>query len=99
LYAKVINKTQISKKEIRLWFLLLVICIAELFVFTWVRTQCVEAGYTISKLNSEQKKMTDTRDFLQVEMNQYRSPKRIAYIAEKYSGMVMPTQEQILLLE
>lgn len=99
MYAKVITKTQISKKEVRIWLLLLIICIAELFAFTWVRTQCLETGYAISGLNSEQKRITDQRDSLQVTMNQYRSPKRIAYIAEKYSGMVMPTQEQIILLE
>ncbi len=99
MYSKVINKPEISSKQIKILFFFLVFFIAELFIFTWVRTQCIETGYKISRLNAENKKITDLRDSLQVKKNQYKSPERIALIAEKYGGMIMPSQEQIILLE
>lgn len=83
---------------IALWLTLLCVFIAELFVYTWVRVQCVRVGYEISALTKEQQRLTEFQANLKVELARLKAPQRITKIAQEKLGLMLPAPNQIMVL-
>lgn len=79
-----------------LWILLLGVLTAELFVFTWSRIQCLDAGYAITRNTSEYNHQIALRKKLRIELAHLKSPDRIATIAKDKMGLMTPQPNQIL---
>jgi cell division protein FtsL len=74
------------------------IIIAELFVYTWVRVQCVRVGYEIGALTKEQRQLTELQDNLKVELARLKSPQRITKIAREKLGLTLPAPKQMMVM-
>jgi cell division protein FtsL len=83
---------------IALWLTLLCVFIAEFFVYTWVRVQCVRVGYEISALTKEQQRLTEFQANLKVELARLKAPQRITKIAQEKLGLTLPAPNQIMVL-
>ena len=66
--------------------LLLALFMAELFVYTWSRVQCVNTGYQISRAAGERKDALALQKKLKVELTHLNSPARIGRIARERLG-------------
>lgn len=92
-------KTRMGQKQtVGIWISLMLILIAELFCYTWCRVQCVELGYQIAEENERFHHLTTLQKNLRVELARLKSPDRIATIARKQLGLVMPSSRQVIVL-
>ena len=74
--------------------LLLVLCLAELLAYTWVRVQHVRTGYEIGRLTSENRQLKERQTLLKGELARLRAPSRLARIAAEM-GLRRPEPAQI----
>jgi cell division protein FtsL len=87
-----------NPKLLSVWVVLLTVFIAELFVYTWARVQCVRVGYEISALTKERQHQIELQDNLRVELARLKSPQRITRIAQEKLGLTLPTPKQMLMM-
>ena len=80
------------------WVELVVICITEVFFYTWCSVQCLRLKHEIERqeeiaigLEAEKKK-------LRIEMVRLKSPARIIGIAREKLGMVIPESDQVIVI-
>ena len=73
-----------------IWILLLIILIAELFCYTWCRVQCIEAGYEIEEEKKRNEELKRLQKSLRIELVGLKAPERIAGIASRELGLIMP---------
>ncbi len=85
-------------KTTGLWMTVMFIFIAELLFYTWCRVQNVQHGYEISRQDLSQKQLIAYQNNLKIELARLKSPDRIAQIAKKQLGLIMPTTEKTILL-
>ena len=76
----------------------MVLFISELFVYTWCRIQCVKTGYETSKEMDNNLKLTTLQRNLKIEIARLKSPPRIAKIATKQLGLIMPKSGQVIII-
>lgn len=88
----------ISKIKLSLIFAGLFILFAEVFVYTWCKTQVVGAQYAINDLRREAQQLQFTQDNLKIELARLRSPERIAAYVRENRGLVMPAVGQFVAL-
>jgi len=72
------------------WILLLLILIAELFCYTWCRVQCIETGYEIEKEKKRYEELKRLQKSLRIELVGLKAPERVADIASRELGLIMP---------
>lgn len=84
--------------RITTWIVVLLILIAELFVFTWSRVQCRAVAYNLTQQQDEHNNQLSLKRKLIIERAHLRSPERIAAIAEERMNLHIPEQNQILTL-
>ncbi len=81
-------------KKIGTWILLLAICLAEVFAYTWCRVQYVRNGYEIGNITTLTRQLKEDRNRLTAEMARLKSPARIAKIAYEM-GLKQPDPNQV----
>ncbi|MBW1607755.1 MAG: cell division protein FtsL [Deltaproteobacteria bacterium] len=81
-----------------IWIVIMTVFIAELFLYTWCRVNCIGVGYEISKETQKQHELVALQTNLKIEMASLKSPERIAKIAKNQLGLVTPTQKQTIVI-
>ena len=72
------------------WILLMLMLIAELFCYTWCRVQCIETGYEIEEEKKRCDELKRLQKSLRIELVGLKAPERIAGIATRELGLIMP---------
>ena len=85
-------------KTIGVWIVFLTIFISELFLYAWCRVQYVGVGYEISNASRYHQELVALQNNLTIELASLKSPDRIAAIAKKQLGLVMPKPEQMIII-
>ena len=80
------------------WFVFLLIFIAELFFYTWCRVQCVRVGYEITKETNNNERIIALQNNLTIELARLKSPKRLAEIARHKLNLTRPTPKQVIII-
>ena len=81
-----------------IWIVFMTVFIAELFLYTWCRVNCIGVGYEISKETQKQHELVALQTNLKIELASLKSPERIAKIAKNQFGLVTPTQKQTIIM-
>jgi len=95
------RKTRKKKGDMKItgiWIVIMTVFIAELFLYTWSRVNCIGVGYEISKETQKQHELVALQTNLKIEMASLKSPDRIAKIAKNQLGLVTPTQKQTIVI-
>jgi len=95
------RKTRKKKGDMKItgiWIVIMTVFIAELFLYTWCRVNCIGVGYEISKETQKQHELVALQTNLKIEMASLKSPERIAKIAKNQLGLVTPTQKQTIVI-
>jgi cell division protein FtsL len=85
-------------KKTGIWIVFMTVFIAELFLYTWSRVNCIGVGYEISKETQKQHELVALETNLKIELASLKSPERIAKIAKNQLGLVTPTQKQTIVI-
>ncbi|MFA9497770.1 MAG: septum formation initiator family protein [Deltaproteobacteria bacterium] len=96
--ARKTRKKQGDMKITGIWIVIMTVFIAELFLYTWCRVNCIGVGYEISKETQKQHELVALQTNLKIEMASLKSPERIAKIAKNQLGLVTPTQKQTIVI-
>ena len=96
--ARKIRKKTGNMKITGIWIAFMVIFVAELFLYTWCRVNCIGVGYEISKETQKQHELVAMQTNLKIELASLKSPERIAKIAKNQLGLVTPTQKQTIVI-
>ncbi|RTZ96577.1 MAG: hypothetical protein DSY90_10055 [Deltaproteobacteria bacterium] len=81
-------------RRVGTWIVLLIICVAELFAYTWCRVQHVRTGYEITKITARTRQLNEERNRLITEMAQLKSLARMTKIAHEL-GLKQPDPAQV----
>ncbi len=87
-----------NPRIIGIWIAFMIIFIMELLFYTWCRVQYVRSGYEISEIAEIQKQLTFVRSNLKIEAARLKSPERIARIAGRQLGLIVPKREQMIVI-
>ncbi|MGA8179154.1 MAG: hypothetical protein WB792_03795 [Desulfobacterales bacterium] len=96
-----VRKTRNHNGDVKLagvWIILMVVFIAELFLYTWCRVNCIGAGYEISRETKKQQELIALQNNLKIELASLKSPERIAKIAKDQLGLIVLTKSQTIIL-
>ena len=96
-----VRKTQNNNSGSRIsgiWIVLMVVFIAELFLYTWCRVNCIGVGYEISKATQKQQELIALQNNLKIELASLKSPERLAKIAKDQLGLIVPSKDQTIVL-
>lgn len=85
-------------KKTGIWIVFMTVFIAELFLYTWSRVNCIGVGYDISQETQKQHELEALETNLKIELASLKSPERIAKIAKNQLGLVTPTQKQTIVI-
>lgn len=83
---------------IGLWIAFMIVFIMELLFYTWCRVQYVRTGYQISEVVEMQKQLAFMQGNLKIEAARLKSPERIARIADRKLGLIVPKPEQMIVI-
>ncbi len=81
-----------------IWILFMTVFIAELFLYTWSRVNCIGVGYEISKETQRRHELVALETNLKIELASLKSPERISKIAKDQLGLVTPTRKQTMVI-
>jgi cell division protein FtsL len=84
-------------KLVGVWIMIMILFIAELFLYTRCRVQWVSNGLEVSKARKDQIRLEKMQQSLKIEIERLKSPRRIAEIARKRLQLDMPTPEQMVI--
>lgn len=79
------------------WFVLAIVMMAELLIYSWCRVEYVQTGYELNEARQEYHRLAALNHKLKVEQAQLKSPERIKDLARK-QGLVMPNPRQVVVL-
>ncbi|MGB6011186.1 MAG: cell division protein FtsL [Desulfobacterales bacterium] len=96
--ARKTRKKTGDMKKTGIWIVFMTVFIAELFLYTWSRVNCIGVGYDISKETQKQHELVALETNLKIELASLKSPERIAKIAKNQLGLVTPTQKQTIVI-
>lgn len=82
---------------VRIGMLLLLICIGELFFYTWCRVQCTQKAYAIATQEGQYRKQLRLQRELKTELARLTSPGLIESRARQL-GMITPHPSQMVTL-
>lgn len=95
------RKTRKKTGEIKktgICIIFMAVLIAELFLYTWCRVNCIGIGYQISTEIQKQHELVALENNLKIELASLKSPERIAEIAKNQLGLITPTQHQLIII-
>ncbi len=75
--------------------MLLMLCF---FVFIWVRIYVLELGYRMSKVMQQHEQLLEENKKLRIERASLIAPSRIERVARTELGMVVPKNDQVVVL-
>ncbi|HUV77418.1 MAG TPA: cell division protein FtsL [Desulfobacterales bacterium] len=81
-----------------IWIVFMTVFIAELFLYTWCRVNCIGVGYEISKETQKQHELVALETNFKIELASLKSPERISKIAKNQLGLVTPSQKQTIVI-
>ena len=90
--------SQYTSKLTVAWIVIMILFILELFFYTWCRIQCINAGYELAEQKEIYQNQIALRNNLKIELASLQSPDRIAQIAKKQLGLIMPTHKQVIII-
>jgi cell division protein FtsL len=93
---KALSANNRSSKLVSVWIFLMILFLAELFLYTWCRVQWVGTGYEIDQAKKIQRHLNQRQHSLKVEIERLKSPRRIAKIAREKLHLDMPTPNQMM---
>jgi cell division protein FtsL len=96
-----VRKTRKNNGDVKLtgvWIILMVVFIAELFLYTWCRVNFIGVGYEISKETKKQQELIALQNNLKIELASLKSPERIAKIAKDQLGLIVPSKSQTIII-
>ena len=79
-----------------IWIIFMAVFIAELFLYTWCRVNCIDVGYDISRETKKQNEFIALQNNLKIELASLKSPERISKIAKDQLGLNAPTKSQTI---
>jgi cell division protein FtsL len=79
-----------------IWIIFMAVFIAELFLYTWCRVNCIDVGYDISRETKKQNELIALQNNLKIELASLKSPERISKIAKDQLGLNAPTKSQTI---
>jgi len=85
-------------KKTGIWIIFMAVFIAELFLYTWCRVNCIDVGYEISRETKKQQELIALQNNLKIELASLRSPERISKIAKDQLGLKAPTKSQTIVI-
>ena len=92
------KKKALNRKMAALYIGLIFVFVIELLFYTYCRVQSTHVSGDISREQNRHRELVSMRDNLRVELARLKSPQRIAKIAEKQFGLVLPNSNQIIVL-
>ncbi|MDH4205318.1 MAG: cell division protein FtsL [Desulfobacteraceae bacterium] len=95
------RKTRKKNGDVKItgiWIILMAVFIAELFLYTWCRVNCIDVGYDISKETKKQHELIALQNNLKIELASLKSPERISKIAKDQLGLKAPTKSQTIVI-
>jgi cell division protein FtsL len=92
------TSSQYTSKLTVAWIIIMILFILELFFYTWCRIQCINAGYELAEQKEIYQNQIALRNNLKIELASLQSPDRIAKIAKKQLGLIMPTHKQVIII-
>lgn len=93
---KISRNKKTGLKLAAIWSIIAIVFIAELFLYTWCRVQCVKTGYEITKETDKRLRLSSLQNNLKVEIAHLKSPQRIVRIATTQLGLIIPTPEKMI---
>jgi cell division protein FtsL len=84
---------------LKIGFIILLIFMAELFVYTWSQVQCVRLGYEISEAADQHEALIELQKKLYIELATLKSLDRIGRIALEKFNLSKPAPQQIILIQ
>jgi cell division protein FtsL len=81
-----------------IWIIFMAVFIAELFLYTWCRVNCIDVGYDISRETKKQNELIALQNNLKIELASLKSPERISKIAKDQLGLNAPTKSQTIVI-
>jgi cell division protein FtsL len=81
-----------------IWIIFMAVFIAELFLYTWCRVNCIDVGYDISRETKKQNELIALQNNLKIELASLKSPERISKIAKDQLGLNAPTKSQTIII-
>lgn len=96
--ARKTRKKNGDVKKTGIWIIFMVVFIAELFVYTWCRVNCIDVGYEISRETKKQDELIALQNNLKIELASLKSPERISKIAKDQLGLKAPTKSQTIVI-
>ena len=105
-YLRELDNSRISRPvDLRMnlqlgsWLLVALFLLGALLLQAWESVQLREMGYRIESLRSETDAVQQANHLLQVERAALSSPQRIDSIARDTLGMMIPSQQQLIMLD
>lgn len=96
--SRKVPKKNHKVKTVGIWIVFLTIFISELLLYAWCRVQYIGAGYDILNASRYHQELVALQNNLKVELASLKSPDRIATIAKKQLGLIMPKPEQMIII-
>jgi len=96
--ARKTRKKNGDVKKTGIWIIFMAVFIAELFLYTWCRVNCIDVGYEISRETKKQQELIALQNNLKIELASLRSPERISKIAKDQLGLKAPTKSQTIVI-
>lgn len=96
--ARKTRKKNGDVKKTGIWIIFMAVFIAELFLYTWCRVNCIDVGYEISRETKKQQELIALQNNLKIELASLKSPERISKIAKDQLGLKAPTKSQTIVI-
>ncbi len=76
------------------WIFILTLFVGQLLAYTWCRVQSIRVGYEISAETADYQRQLSVQNTLRIELERLRTPERVATIARRDIGLVLPVAHQ-----
>ena len=86
-------------KELRRWVGFGIVIVAVVLFSAWQNFELIQYGYRIEDLRKEHEKAESANRHLRLEIETLTSPKRIERFATEQLNLVVPSQDQAIVLE
>ena len=94
------NRKSVKRKNTSLiWLMLIVFLFAELFVYTWIRTESTHMAFRISKAGAELSNKQSYNEALLMEKEWLKSYAQLTEIAGKHFKLSPVTLDKVIYLE
>ncbi|MFT3921267.1 MAG: cell division protein FtsL [Myxococcales bacterium] len=92
-------KSHMKSQFLALWTVAVLSTGAAFVAYLALRFETVRLGYALDKENQENKRLSEVRRMLALEVQTLRERQRVAVIAERTLGMATPDKTRIVSVE